>query len=257
MGVVTGGNKLGGFVIGGVKIGGIVTAGTVIFRSEIAGLTAFVRNSARDFATTSGNVNAGIGVGDEIWLINGVTGLMEAYTVTDTTITRNAARDVDLGTGNWEGAATDETTIFVVDDSTDSVLGLDAATLVPNGRDVNLDSGSWDGALCSPATNSIWFLNDSFDQAICYRLDNLTRNAARDISIPFAQLDGGTVIDESLILIDDSSNSLIAYDETTLERQTERDVSLESGFWDSVVSRGNEIWVSHREVAMMESYRLE
>ena len=92
------------------------------------------------------------------------------YTSTD------SGKDVTLSGTNFQGAASDGTTLWFIDDTGDRAQAYVAATQArDSGRDISLGSGSTRGA--SDGT-TIWFVDNTGDTAVAYNTRDINNNTS-------------------------------------------------------------------------------
>ena len=94
--------------------------------------------------------------------------------------TRLATHDIDLGWGAWRSGASDGTTLWFVDQLTNTAVAYVAATRARDrDKDISLEDLSWNSATTDGTT--LWFEAD--DVAYAYTAATLARNSAFDLDL--------------------------------------------------------------------------
>ena len=76
-------------------------------------------------------------------------------------------RTISLGSGSWNGAVSDGTTLWFVDNTSNRARAYVAATQArDSGRDISLGTVSWLGGVSDGTT--LWFVNDTSNTARAY-----------------------------------------------------------------------------------------
>ena len=157
----------------------------------------------------------------------------------------DGSRNVSLGTGNWYGAMSDGTTVWFINDTSNTAVAYNASTQARDtSRDISLGSGGWQGGMSDGTT--LWFVNDNTpDTAVAYNASTQARDTSRDISLALggsSTFSAATSDGTTLWFFDDANDNAVAYNASTQARDTSRDISLGSGSWRGATSDGITLW---------------
>ena len=157
------------------------------------------------------------------------------------TVTRNTAKDIDLGPGNWSGGASDGTTLWFTDNDTQAVVAYVAATRArDSAKDIDLGPGNWSGGASDGTT--LWFTDNSADVAEAYVAATRARDSAKDIALGEGSWQGGASDGTTLWFVDNVTDVAVAYVVATRARDSAKDIALGPGIWLGGVSDGTTLW---------------
>ena len=157
--------------------------------------------------------------------------------------TRDADKDIDLGSGGWTGGTSDGTTLWFASNSLDEAIAYTAATLARDSdKDISLGTGAWLAGLSDGTT--LWFVRNNTDEAIAYSAATQERDSDKDISFFLLGLAwrGGTSDGTTLWIVNHTLDIAYAYTAATQERDSDKDIELGTGNWFSGVSDGTTLW---------------
>ena len=137
---------------------------------------------------------------------------------------RDSAKDISLGTGGWTGGASDGTTLWFVDNSSDEARAYVAATRArDSAKDISLGAGIWTGAVSDGTT--LWFTELTGNQVRAYVAATRARDAAKDIAIGTGDWSGGLSDGTTLWFVEGNSDAIIAYLASDQSRQAADDIT--------------------------------
>ena len=154
---------------------------------------------------------------------------------------RDSSKDISLGTGGWDGAVSDGTTIWFVNDVTGTALAYVASTRArDSSKDISLGTGDLEGAVSDGTT--IWFVNNSTDTALAYVASTRARDSSKDISLATGGWEGAVSDGTTIWFVNNGTDTALAYVASTRARDSSKDISLATGGWEGAVSDGTTIW---------------
>ena len=144
---------------------------------------------------------------------------------------KDSSRDINLGVGNWEGADTDGTTVWFVDDATNYARAWTASTRARDeDKDINLGNPTglikWDGVVCDGTT--LWFTYHTVINTYARAYVASTRVRDEDKDIYFGRGQGardGSVTDGTTLWFIGISTAY-AYNASTQARDANKDINL-------------------------------
>ena len=151
----------------------------------------------------------------------------------------DANRNINLGTGTWNGATTDGTTLWLIRSST-AVAYVAATQARDMGRDISLGTGLWHGATTDGTT--LWFVDTNLDMAEAYVAATQARDMGRDIDLGNGEWIGATTDGTTLWFVNTFSDTAVAYVAATQARDMGRDIDLGTGTWRGAASVGTTLW---------------
>ena len=162
-------------------------------------------------------------------------------------VSRDADKDIDLGSGVWRGAVTDGTTIWAIEFTTQKGCAWEAASLDrAAAKDININSlvggGSWHGAVSDGTT--IWFV-DAGGHARAVIISPRSRSHARDIVLGSGSWTGGASDGTTIWFVNQTTGVAVAYSSSTRLRDADKDIDLGSGAprrWRGGASDGTTLW---------------
>ena len=155
--------------------------------------------------------------------------------------TRDSAKDISLGTGDWTGGVSDGTTLWFVNSSSNQARAYNASTRArDSSKDISLATGSWTGGVSDGTT--LWFVFGNSDQARAYNASTRARDSAKDISLGTGNWTGSVSDGTTLWFVDNNSDQARAYNASTRARDSAKDISLGTGSWAGGVSDGTTLW---------------
>ena len=166
-----------------------------------------------------------------------------------------SGRDIDLGTGNWNGGVSNGTTIWFIDNGTNMARAYIAATRVRDATlDIDLGTGNFAGGLAHG--ENVWFINLLQNRMEGY--NGTTLALVGGIFIPTSQFRAGASFGDFFWLLNASTNTLVAYEfianGTNAQPRTARNVSLENRSWNGAVTDGQRIWVIESDTGQASAY---
>ena len=150
---------------------------------------------------------------------------------------------IDLPASSWEGAASDGTTAWVIDDNENAARAWTLATGARDtGRDISLDNNSWRDA--AVADGKLFILSAGPRRIFGFNLSDKAQSREYVISQganPYQALasDGAT-----LWAVSNGDNKAYAYDATaaTTTRLPDNDITLTSGNWQGAMANQDTVW---------------
>ena len=169
---------------------------------------------------------------------------------------RLSSRDISLGTGNWQGGASDGITLWFVDGAAGFARAYVAATGARDAsKDINIGSGVWFGGTSDGTT--VWLIVrvGSTYTARAYVAATQARDAAKDISFSGGGWSGGASDSTTLWFVNDTTDTAVAYVAATQARDAAKDISLGTGNWTGGgESNGITLWFVDSTTAMAVAY---
>ena len=149
-------------------------------------------------------------------------------------------KDIALGSGDWFGGPADGTTVWFVNDITDTAVAYTAATLARDAtKDIALGSGTWYGSVSDGVT--VWFV--AFDgTVVAYTAATLARDATKDIALGSGNWFGAVSDGTTVWFVNDTTDTAVAYTAATLARDATKDIALGSGTWFGGPADGTTVW---------------
>ena len=118
--------------------------------------------------------------------------------------------------------------------------------------DIDLGTGNWRGGVSDGTT--LWFVDDTSDQARAYVAATRARDAAKDISLGPGEWQGGASDGITLWFLNNTSAEAVAYVAATRARDAAKDISLGTGGWEGGVSDGTTLWLINSSGAEAVAY---
>ena len=169
---------------------------------------------------------------------------------------RLSGQDINLSDSRiTTGAASDGTTIWFIDYQS---LNVDAHayTVVTRARDASKDfnvnnfNTQSEGGATSDGT-TIWII-DNIERSVgqgkfarAFRVSTRVSDSSKDISLGAGNFYGAAIAGNTLWFLNNTTNTLVAYNATTLARTSARDISLGDFLWYGAASDGQTVWVLH------------
>ena len=172
---------------------------------------------------------------------------------------RQPDKDINLGSGAWEGAYSNGTTIWFLNNSPDRLVAYKASDQT---RDSNKDftniSGDLGGAVSDGIT--IWLINKAGGNARAYNLNSKLSDSDKDIRIATIGWQGGTSDGTTLWLISEfSSFPARAYrarrpSDQRPELDSTKNITLGTGAWRGGASDGTTLWFVNSTTNWVRAY---
>ena len=156
---------------------------------------------------------------------------------------RNSDLDIALGSGSWNGGASDGTTLWFIDNTVNIARAYVAATRARDSdKDIDLGSGSWNGGASDGTT--LWFIDNTSDIAVAYVAATRARDSDLDIALGTGAWQGGVSDGTTIWFVDNGVNIARAYVASTRARDSDLDISLVGGAvsWQGGASDGTTLW---------------
>ena len=163
---------------------------------------------------------------NEIWGLNNPD---DTATIPDTSLQRDSSRDIDLGEGFWEGAASDGTTLWFIDNKLDNAIAYVAATRArDSAKDISLGSNIWSSATCDGTT--LWVMDRdphvaNREVARAWTASTRARDSSKDITFP-SGVSVSNLINDGTTLWGFTNGLTYAYTIATKARDTSKEFSL-------------------------------
>ena len=118
-----------------------------------------------DFTFTGNGEDNGVSDGNTIWFLFPSRTVARAYTASNRQ--RDSSKDINLGTGRWNGGFSDGTTLWFVDTTSNYARAYTASNRQrDSSKDINLGTGVGGGAF---AANTFWLIGRTAIQAYSSR----------------------------------------------------------------------------------------
>ena len=166
--------------------------------------------------------------------------LREEGVAVTSAFSRDSALDIALGTGGWEGGASDGTTLWFVETSGDARAYVAATRARDSAKDISLGAGDWEGGVSDGTT--LWFVEDTSNESRAYVAATRARDSAKDIALGTGSWVGGASDGTTLWFVDNTGNDAHAYVAATRARDSAKDVALGTGLCRGGFSDGTTLW---------------
>ena len=187
------------------------------------------------------------------WDWNTTVGYLVIASAIPPSLDRLSGSDITLGTGSWQGGASDGSTIWFVDDTTNRARAYrasDGARL--SSADITLAPFNWRGGASDGST--LWFISAS-GAANAYRASDGARLSSADITLGTGSWQGGTSDGSTIWFVDDTTNMARAYRASDGARLSSADITLGTGRWRGGASDGLALWFIDDTTNRARAYR--
>ena len=209
------------------------------------------RQATRDISLTNLGWSCAFAHGDTIWFGAIVGAATQFFAHTVSTGARDSGEDFTVQFPA-SGAATDGTTVFLINVSGTVRQGSFADKQFDANDDFNAPTGNYQGiAIAGP---TMWLLDTANNTARAYTVANQNADTSSDISLPSATYFGATSDGTTLWFLDNTNNDLIAYTAATQARDTDSDAPITAGTYNSAIHAGITIWLIRTDTVNAEAY---
>ena len=200
------------------------------------------RRSSKDFvlpgqqAGEALRVYRGLGYADDrLWVLDVPTSgnaFLRAYTFNETRYARfirYIQQDFDIGSGDWQGAATNGVTAWILDDTTNIARAWNVTTRQrDSAKDINLGARLWRGIIY--AKGRLYGI-DSSSVARAYSTTTYTAVPTFNITHGNTDMTGGFSVDDDIWFINDRTDTAVSFSLTT-GTPSNKNLTLGRGQWD-------------------------
>ena len=159
----------------------------------------------------SGGATVELG-GTRLYILHDTDDLARAYRLrTNNVPFATGGSNISLGGGVWDAAANDGTTIWFVNNTSDTAVAYDLATRTRNSpSDIALGSGNWNAAVCDGRI--VWFFNNDTDTWVAYDAGSRARVPGDDLTFSGSpSFPAAAFYDGILYLINVTTDTALAY----------------------------------------------
>ena len=165
--------------------------------------------------------------------------LTRAYAVTYPAV-RDSSKDIDLFSGNFEGGASDGTTIWFVTGSSTAFAYSVSTRAYDSSKSIALSGSRWNGGTSDGTT--IWFVDSAEDEAVAYTASTRARDSSKDIDLGTGIWTGAACDGTTIWFVKGGAGEAVAYTASTRARDSSKDIDLGTGSWQGAFSDGTTIW---------------
>ena len=240
----------------GLSISGLRVTGTPITAQNNSVIFSAADNSGNTAQRTFNWNIGGTSLTEILWFVNNSNNTAVALNA----ITRqpDTTKNIDLGSGTWDGALSDGVTLWFINNATNMAVAYDAITRAADSpKNIDLGSGDWTGGTSDGIT--LWFLNDEAGNSrlVAYEASSRALDTLRSLNLSNGAWEA-VVTDRVTLWILDSSSSdanALAHTVMTLQRDSLKDINFGSNVdLNSAVTDFTTLWFGYRILNRADAY---